>query len=94
MSKHSMNTNSVFQNATPVVGNAGFQADCAHVLDFSLREPGQGISRVRRKGFGEGGGYSVPGLERRPRMGSHLNFSGGLSPVLWARLVLSGSSAS
>ncbi len=94
MSKHSLNTNSVFLNAKSPAGNFGFMADRVDVLGLSVQETSQGMSRVRRKDPEQGWGYRQPSLEWRPPMGTRHQQQAGLLPVLWAQLVLCGSSAS
>ena len=94
MSKHSLNTKSVFLNAKSPAGNFGFAADRVDVLDLFMRETSRGMSRVRRKEPEQGWGYPQPHLVQRPPMGTRRQVPGGLLPTLWARLVLCGSSAS
>ena len=94
MSKHSLNTNSVFLNAKSPIGFFGFMADRAHGLDSSVREASQGMSRVRRKDPDQAWGYPRFGQERSLRQGTQRLQAGQILPVLWARLVLCGSSAS
>jgi hypothetical protein len=94
MSKHSLNTKSVFLNAKSPAGNVGFAADRIDVLDLFMRETSRGMSRVRRSGQEQVWGYPQPDLDRHPPMGTRRPQPGALLPVLWARLVLCGSSAS
>ncbi|MFN9372384.1 MAG: hypothetical protein ACK6D3_10925 [Planctomycetaceae bacterium] len=94
MSKHSLNTNPVFLNAKSPIGFIGFMADCVHGLDFSVRETSQGMARVRRNAPDQAWGYPRFGQERSLRQGIQRLQAGQLLPVLWARLVLCGSSAS
>lgn len=94
MSKHSLNTKSVFLNANSLTGKFGFAADRVHVLDTCLPETSQGMLRVRRREPEQAGGYSQPDLDRRPPMGTWRPQPAGIMPVLWARLLLCGSSAS
>jgi hypothetical protein len=46
MSKHSLNTKSVFLNAKSPAGNVGFAADRIDVLDLFMRETSRGMSRT------------------------------------------------
>jgi hypothetical protein len=94
MSKHSLNTKIVFLNAKSQNGTIGLVADRGDFLDFSLRETSQGMSRVRRHGPDRMWSYPRPGQERSPRQGIQRHQAGQLLPVLWARLVLCGMSAS
>jgi hypothetical protein len=94
MSKHSLNTKSVFQNAIFPAGKFGFAADRVHVLDTSMPETSQGMLRVRRQEPEQDWGYPQPDLDRRPPMGTRRPQPAGIMPVLWARLLLCGSSAS
>jgi hypothetical protein len=94
MSKHSLNTNSVFQNAKSQNGFFGFAADRGHGLDLSMRETSQGMSRVRRREPGQAWSDPRSGQERSLRQGTQRLQTDQMLPVLWARLVLCGSSAS
>ena len=94
MSKHSLNTKTVFLNAKSQNGTIGFAAGRGDFLDFSLRETSQGMSRVRRREPGQAWSDPRSGQERSLRQGTQRLQTDQILPVLWARLVLCGSSAS
>jgi hypothetical protein len=93
MSMHSLNTTTVFLNANPATG-AGFAAARQHAFGLPSRRVSQGMPRGSRRGPDQRWAYAQPDWQQSPQIGSPRNLTGGLSPVLWARLVLCGSFAS